>query len=95
MLAVWALCKTPLHSNRSELLPAVCGNDVRSTGKLVSGGSMQNDLYVFLFPAFGKDLTNAGAKGEMKWTRGPDGLRIWVPQDPPGHHAYCFKILAA
>jgi alpha-L-fucosidase len=36
-----------------------------------------------------------GAKGEVKWARGPDGLRIWVPQDPPCHDAYCFKILPA
>jgi len=34
-----------------------------------------------------------GAKSEVRWTRGPDGLRIWVPQDPPCRHAYCFKIL--
>jgi alpha-L-fucosidase len=36
-----------------------------------------------------------GAKSEVRWSRGPDGLRIWVPQDPPCHHAYCFKILPA
>ena len=35
-----------------------------------------------------------GAKGEVKWTREPDKLRIWVPQDPPCQYAYCFKILA-
>jgi alpha-L-fucosidase len=34
-----------------------------------------------------------GAKSEVSWTRGPDGLSIRVPQDPPCHHAYCFKIL--
>ena len=36
-----------------------------------------------------------GAKSEVKWARNADGLRIWVPQDPPCHHAYCFKILPA
>ena len=36
-----------------------------------------------------------GAKSNINWTRGPDGLSIRVPQDPPCHHAYCFKILPA
>jgi len=36
-----------------------------------------------------------GAKGEIRWNRGVDGLRIWAPQDPPCHHAYCFKISPA
>jgi len=36
-----------------------------------------------------------GAKGEVRWTRGPDGLSIRVPNDPPCHHAYAFKILPA
>jgi alpha-L-fucosidase len=36
-----------------------------------------------------------GAKSEIKWTRETDGLRISVPQDPPCHHAYCFKISPA
>jgi alpha-L-fucosidase len=35
-----------------------------------------------------------GAKGAISWTRGADGLSIRVPQDPPCHHAYCFRILA-
>jgi alpha-L-fucosidase len=34
-----------------------------------------------------------GANGEVRWTRGPDGLRILVPQGPPCNHAYCFRIL--
>ena len=33
-----------------------------------------------------------GAKSEISWTRGADGLRIRVPQDPPCHYAYCFRI---
>ena len=36
-----------------------------------------------------------GAKSEVSWTRGPDGLSIRVPQDPPCRHAYSFKILPA
>jgi alpha-L-fucosidase len=36
-----------------------------------------------------------GAKSEVGWTRGHDGLSIRVPQDPPCRHAYCFKILPA
>jgi alpha-L-fucosidase len=36
-----------------------------------------------------------GTKSEVRWTREPDGLRIWVPHDPPCHHAYSFKILPA
>jgi alpha-L-fucosidase len=36
-----------------------------------------------------------GTKSEVKWTRGQDGLTIRVPQDPPCHHAYAFKILPA
>jgi alpha-L-fucosidase len=34
-----------------------------------------------------------GAKSEVSWTRGPDGLSLRVPHDPPCRHAYCFKIL--
>jgi len=34
-----------------------------------------------------------GAVSEVPWTRGADGLRIEVPQNPPCHHAYCFKIV--
>jgi alpha-L-fucosidase len=33
-----------------------------------------------------------GTKTEVSWTRGTDGLRIQVPQDPPCRHAYCFRI---
>jgi alpha-L-fucosidase len=33
-----------------------------------------------------------GANGAISWTRGADGLRIRVPQDPPCHYAYCFRI---
>jgi hypothetical protein len=33
-----------------------------------------------------------GAKSEVSWTRGPGGLTIRVPDDPP---CYCFKILPA
>lgn len=36
-----------------------------------------------------------GAKGEVTWTRGADGLSIRVTQDPPCRYAYCFKILPA
>jgi alpha-L-fucosidase len=36
-----------------------------------------------------------GAKSDVSWTRGPDGLSIRVPQNPPCDHAYCFKILPA
>jgi alpha-L-fucosidase len=36
-----------------------------------------------------------GANSEVSWTRGPDGLSIRVPQGPPCHYAYCFKILSA
>jgi len=36
-----------------------------------------------------------GAKGEVKWTRAADGLRIRVPQEPPCQSAYAFKILPA
>ena len=36
-----------------------------------------------------------GAKGDLKWARESTGLRIWIPQDPPCHHAYCFKISPA
>jgi alpha-L-fucosidase len=35
-----------------------------------------------------------GAKSEVSWTRGPDGLSIQVPQGPPCRHANCFKILS-
>lgn len=40
----------------SVRLPAIGGNDVRSTGKLVSDCSMQNNLYILLFPSFGEGL---------------------------------------
>ena len=36
-----------------------------------------------------------GAKGDIKWTRTAEGLRISVPQDPPCHYAYAFKISPA
>ena len=36
-----------------------------------------------------------GAKVDVKWTRESGGLGIWVPQAPPCHYAYCFKILPA
>lgn len=49
-------------------------------------------------PQYGRQIRKVellGAKGEIRWTRGADGLRISVPQDPPCHHAYCFKISPA
>ena len=36
-----------------------------------------------------------GAKSDVQWTRADDGLRIRVPQEPPCHYAYAFKILPA
>jgi alpha-L-fucosidase len=40
-----------------------------------------------------RNIELLGAKGEVSWTRESDGLSIRVPQDPPCHHAYCFRIL--
>ena len=36
-----------------------------------------------------------GAKSDVRWKRGANGLSIRVPQGPPCRHAYCFKILSA
>jgi alpha-L-fucosidase len=49
-------------------------------------------------PHYGRQIGKVellGANGEVKWTRGADGLRIRVPQGPPCHYAYAFKILPA
>jgi len=35
-----------------------------------------------------------GAKTELKWTRGTQGLEIRVPDVPPCKHAFAFRILA-
>jgi alpha-L-fucosidase len=36
-----------------------------------------------------------GARSEIRWSRGVDGLRIRVPLEPPCNYAYTFKILPA
>ncbi|MGA2050474.1 MAG: alpha-L-fucosidase [Terracidiphilus sp.] len=41
-----------------------------------------------------RNVVLLGAKSEVSWTRGAEGLSIRVPQDPPCNHAYCFKILS-
>ena len=49
-------------------------------------------------PSYGHRIGNVellGAKGDVRWTRNPEGLKISVPQGPPCHHAYCFKISPA
>ena len=36
-----------------------------------------------------------GAKSEIKWTRGTEGLEIQVPDVPPCKYAFSFRILAS
>ena len=36
-----------------------------------------------------------GAKSELKWTRGTQGLEIKVPDVPPCKYAFSFRILAS
>jgi hypothetical protein len=37
-------------------LPTIGGNDIRGTRELIGNASVQDNLYIFLFPAFGEGL---------------------------------------
>jgi len=36
-----------------------------------------------------------GSQSEVKWTRGSAGLKIQVPNEPPGKHAFSFRVLGS